>query len=53
MELWRGRGVEADREDLVGGEELGPLGEGSGDEARPPPRKKMNFSLEMACFGEC
>jgi len=41
--------AQADPEGLVGGEKLG---KGSGKGARPFPRKKMNFSLEMAYFSE-
>jgi len=36
---------------LVGGG-VESTGEGPEEEARPLPRKKMNFSLEMAHFGE-
>lgn len=42
--------AEAYPEGLDGGEEWGPQGEESGQEARPLPQNF--FSLEMACFGE-
>jgi len=35
--------VEEDPEDLIGGSEWGPPGEGSGEKARALPRKKTGF----------